>query len=49
VTFYDGRLIVHAGGDRTERPVDEREVPALLRDLFGVVLELEGDLAPIDA
>jgi N-hydroxyarylamine O-acetyltransferase len=37
-TLYDDRLIVHAGGERTERQVTEAEVPELLRDLFGIVL-----------
>jgi hypothetical protein len=31
-------LIVLAGGARTERQLDEDEVPALLERLFGVVL-----------
>ncbi len=44
VTLYDDRLIVHAGGERNERAVDEREVPELLRELFGVVLDPESEL-----
>lgn len=42
VTLYDDRLIVHASGQRTERAVDEREVPELLRELFGVTLDPGG-------
>ena len=38
VTLLDDRLIVHAGGERTEREVDESEVPVLLSSLFGVEL-----------
>ncbi len=38
VTLLDDRLIVHAGGERTEREVDEGEVPVLLSTLFGVEL-----------
>jgi hypothetical protein len=34
----DDRLIVRSAGIRTERPVAEAEVPALLNDLFGVSL-----------
>jgi N-hydroxyarylamine O-acetyltransferase len=44
VTLYDDRLIVHAGGERNERVVDEREVPELLHELFGVVLDTESEL-----
>ncbi len=44
VTLYDDRLIVHAGGERNERVVDEREVPELLRELFGVALDTEFEL-----
>jgi N-hydroxyarylamine O-acetyltransferase len=46
VTLYDDRLIVHAGRERNERVVDEREVPELLRELFGVVLGADGDAGP---
>jgi N-hydroxyarylamine O-acetyltransferase len=35
-TLMDDRLIVREGGTRSERPVDDDEVPALLEDLFGV-------------
>jgi N-hydroxyarylamine O-acetyltransferase len=38
VTLYDDRLIVHADGSRTETMVEESDVPALLRDRFGVDL-----------
>jgi len=38
ITLYDDRLIVHAGGTRTERQVEEGEVFELLRDRFGVDL-----------
>ncbi len=38
MTLLDDRLIVHAGGERTEREVDEGEVPVLLSTLFGVEL-----------
>jgi len=38
ITLYDDRLIVHAGGVRRERAVDEGEVAALLRDRFGIEL-----------
>jgi N-hydroxyarylamine O-acetyltransferase len=48
ITLYDGRLIVHASGVRTERPVDEREVPELLHDLFGVILEVDTEVVPAD-
>jgi N-hydroxyarylamine O-acetyltransferase len=37
-TLMDERLIVRAGGTRTERLVTEDEVPMLLEELFGVVL-----------
>lgn len=37
-TIFDDHLIVHAGTERTTRQVMEDEVPALLRDLFGIVL-----------
>jgi len=37
-TLLDDRLIVRSRGGRSERPVTEAEVPALLRDLFGVVV-----------
>ena len=37
-TLLDDRLILHAGSEVTERRVIEDEVPAILRDLFGVVL-----------
>jgi N-hydroxyarylamine O-acetyltransferase len=35
-TLMDDRLIVRQGRARTERPVDEHEVPVLLEELFGV-------------
>lgn len=35
-TLMDDRLIVHSGGDRTEREIDEAEVPELLSSLFGI-------------
>ena len=35
-TLMDERLIVRRGRTRTERPVDQDEVPALLDELFGV-------------
>jgi N-hydroxyarylamine O-acetyltransferase len=35
-TLMDDRLIVHSGADRTEREVDEAEVPDLLSSLFGI-------------
>jgi len=47
VTLYNDRLIVHAGRERNERAVDEREVPELLRELFGVVLDTESELASL--
>ncbi len=37
-TLWDDRLIVHSRGDRTEREIDEAEVPELLSSLFGVEL-----------
>ena len=37
-TLLDDRLIVRSAGRRTERVVDEAEVPGLLADHFGVVL-----------
>jgi N-hydroxyarylamine O-acetyltransferase len=37
-TLMDDRLIVRSGGRRTEREVEEAEVPGLLAELFGVVL-----------
>ena len=36
-TLMDDRLILRTGGSRTERHVDEDEVPVLLQELFGVV------------
>jgi N-hydroxyarylamine O-acetyltransferase len=45
VTLHDDRLIVHASRGRTERSVDEREVPELLRDLFGIEVGADGDAA----
>jgi N-hydroxyarylamine O-acetyltransferase len=38
ITLYDDRLIVHAGGTRTETQVEESDIGALLRDRFGVDL-----------
>ncbi len=38
VTLLDARLITTTGGERTEREIDEAEVPELLATLFGVVL-----------
>lgn len=35
-TLLDDRLIVHSGAERTEREVDEAEVPELLASLFGM-------------
>jgi N-hydroxyarylamine O-acetyltransferase len=35
-TLMDDRLIVRAGGTRTERRVADAEVPGLLEELFGV-------------
>ena len=35
-TLLDDRLIEHSGGERTERPVGEAEVPELLSSLFGI-------------
>jgi len=32
----DDALIVHSGGERTERELDEAEVPELLASLFGI-------------
>jgi arylamine N-acetyltransferase len=37
-TLMDDRLIERSGDVRTERPVDEAEVPALLRERFGISL-----------
>jgi N-hydroxyarylamine O-acetyltransferase len=37
-TLMDDTLIVHSGGERTERTVEEAEVPELLAALFGVRL-----------
>jgi N-hydroxyarylamine O-acetyltransferase len=37
-TLMDDRLIVRAGGARTERRVTEADVPRLLADRFGIVL-----------
>jgi N-hydroxyarylamine O-acetyltransferase len=37
-TLRDDRFIVHRAGSRTERTVDEDEVPAILRDEFGIDL-----------
>lgn len=37
-TLFDDWLIVHAGTERTKRQLTEAEVPALLRDDFGIVL-----------
>ena len=36
MTLLDDRLIVHSGGERTERELDEGEVPELLSSLFGI-------------
>jgi len=35
-TLLDDRLIVHSGGERTEREVGDAEVPGLLASLFGI-------------
>jgi N-hydroxyarylamine O-acetyltransferase len=35
-TLLDEKLIVQSGGERTERAVDEAEVPGLLSSLFGI-------------
>jgi N-hydroxyarylamine O-acetyltransferase len=35
-TLLDDRLIVQAGPERTEREIDEAEVPKLLSSLFGI-------------
>lgn len=35
-TLMDDRLVVRRAGERTERPVADHEVPALLEELFGV-------------
>jgi N-hydroxyarylamine O-acetyltransferase len=35
-TLMDDRLIVHSGAERTEREIDEAEVPGLLAGLFGI-------------
>ena len=35
-TLMDDRLIVTSGAERTEREVDEAEVPELLAGLFGI-------------
>jgi N-hydroxyarylamine O-acetyltransferase len=35
-TLLDDRLIVHSGGETTEREVEEAEVPELLSSLFGI-------------
>ena len=37
-TLMDDRLIERSGRERTERVIDESEVPELLRSLFGVAL-----------
>jgi N-hydroxyarylamine O-acetyltransferase len=36
ITLLDDKLIIHAGGERTEREIDESEVPELLSTLFGI-------------
>jgi N-hydroxyarylamine O-acetyltransferase len=38
VTPLDDKVIVTAGDERTERELDEAEVPGLLQSVFGVVL-----------
>ena len=40
-TLMDDRYIVHEAGTRTERPVDDGEVAALLRDAFGIDFGVE--------
>ena len=35
-TLFDGRLIVHAGADTTTLDIPEADIPALLRDRFGI-------------
>jgi hypothetical protein len=36
MTLFDNLLISHVGTERTTREVPEAEVPALLRDCFGI-------------
>jgi N-hydroxyarylamine O-acetyltransferase len=36
MTLFDNRLVTHAGTERTTRDIPEAEVPALLRERFGI-------------